>query len=193
MNKTYRLIKLFIFVVAGILIFVFNKQLMSSSGAILNGLVGTVMFYYGIEGILIPVFTKKVKKEALRVLNGSINILFAVIMIFVLEGNTEELRIVCVLWAVWSIMREGQEIVEKVFNRIKRHPVTSIINLLESLTIIFFSIEMIIAKTPHELEHHAHVHLILLGVELIIEVLWEYFDELEERYIKKRNRVKHDA
>jgi predicted amidohydrolase YtcJ len=36
--------------------------------------------------------------------------------------------------------------------------------------------------------HHAHIHVILLGIELILEVLWPYFDELESKIKAKLHK-----
>ena len=189
-NKVYQPVKFALFLIMGILVLVFNEHIMNNDGAIINGIVGTVIAIYGVEGIVLPIVTQQVKKRRIQMLNGGINILIAIVMIFLLEGNSDELRIVCVLWAIWSIMREGEEIIEKGFEGIRSHPTVSIINFAESIIVIIFSIMLICAKDFHELVHHAHVHVILLGIELIIEVLWVYAAELETRAIIKFKRNK---
>ena len=191
MGKIYKLVKLILFVAAGIAILVCNKLIMNEEGAIINGLVGAIIAIYGIEGILLPIFTHKIKSESVEMLNGAVNVLIAVIMIFLLEGHPYELRIVCVLWSVWSIMREGVEIYEKVVEGFKKHPITSTVNLAESVVVIVFSIMLITAKDAHELEHHAHAHVILLGIELIIEVIWVYVGEFEARCLRRIRRRRH--
>ena len=191
MGKIYKITKFLLFVVMGVLVLVFNKSIMSNEGAILNGLVGSIMAIYGLEGVILPIATKKVKQERVEMLNGSINILLAVVMIFLLENNPSELRIVCVLWSVWSIMREGVEIFDKGIVGVKNHPITSAINFAESIVVIIFSVELICAKEFHELVHHAHTHVILLGIELIIEVAWVYAGEFESRIIRRIRRKRN--
>ena len=189
----YKLCKLIAFVAMGILVLIFNKAIMSNEGAIINGVVGCVIAIYGLEGIILPIATKKYKEKSLDILNGAINLLIAIIMIFLLENHPNELRIVCVIWSLWSIVREGQEIIEKGFEGIKEHPITSFVNFAESIVVIVFSVLLICAKDAHELEHHAHAHVILLGIELIIEVIWVYAGELEARLLKsfkQRHQVK---
>ena len=189
-NKVYQPVKFTLFLLMGILVLVFNKSIMNNDGAILNGIVGTVIAIYGVEGIVLPILTQQVKKCKIQMLNGCINILIAIVMIFLLEGNSDELRIVCVLWSIWSIMREGEEILDKGFSGIKMHPVVSSINFAESIVVIVFSIMLISAKDYHELIHHAHAHVVLLGIELIIEVLWVYLAEFETRALIKIRRNK---
>ena len=188
MGKIYKFTKLLLFVLMGIAILILNQQIMTKEGVLLNGIVGSIIALYGLEGIILPIATRKVKAERIEMLNGGINVLIAVIMIFLLEGHTIELRIVCVLWSLWSIMREGVEIFDKGFVGIRNHPVTSVINIAESVIVIVFSIMLIIAKDEHELMHHAHAHVILLGIELIIEVIWVYVGEFEARILRRMRR-----
>ena len=192
LNKFYQLSKFVLFVAMGVLVLVFNQAIMSNDGAILNGIVGTVIAIYGLEGIIVPVVTKQMKEHRVQMLNGGINVLIAIIMIFMLEGHPDELRILCVLWSLWSIMREGEEIVEKGFMGITKHPIVSSINFAESIVVLVFSVMLICAKDHHELAHHAHTHVILLGIELIIEVIWMYAAELESRCLAKFKKKKED-
>ena len=189
--KFYKLAKLILFVAMGILVLVFNEAIMAKEGALINGIVGCVIAIYGLEGVILPLVRKQWKEKQVAILNGGINILIAVIMIFLLENHPHELRIVCVIWSIWSIMREGEEIVEKGFEGIKEHPITSIINFAESIVVIVFSVMLICAKDAHELEHHAHAHVILLGIELIIEVIWVYIADFEF-YCIKRIKARHE-
>lgn len=191
MGKIYKLTKLILFVLMGIAILVLNEKIMSNDGAILNGLVGAIIAIYGLEGVLLPIATKKVKAEKIEMLNGGVNILIAIIMIFLIEGNSDELRILCVLWSLWSIMREGVEIFDKGVIGIKNHPITSIVNFAESIVVIVFSVMLICAKDFDKLEHHAHAHVILLGIELIIEVIWVYVGEFEARVLRRIRRRRH--
>ena len=190
MGKIYKFTKLVVFVLMGIAILILNKQIMSHEGAIINGVVGGIIAIYGFEGVILPIATKKVKQEKIEMLNGGINILIAIIMIFFLEKHPYELRTVCILWSLWSIMREGVEIFDKGFVGIKNHPITSAINIAESIVVIVFSIELICA-TDETLEHHAHAHVILLGIELIIEVIWVYVGEFEARILRRIRRRRH--
>ena len=187
MGKIYKLTKLILFVLMGIAILVLNEKIMEHSD-ILNYLVGGIIAIYGLEGVILPITTKKIKAEKIEMFGGGVNILIAIIMIFLIDKNTEELRILCVLWSLWSIMREGEEIFDKGFEGIRNHPITSAINIAESIVVIIFSIELIIAHNEHELEHHAHAHVILLGIELIIEVIWVYVGEFEARILRRIRR-----
>lgn len=184
MEKIYKIIKAALFVVAGVLIFVFAHGFIADEGANINLYVGIVMAFYGLEVAIIMLLKKEVKEEPIKFLNALINILLAVIMIFLIEGNGWEVRIACTIWCIWSIMREGEEIFEKVLEGLKEHPITSVINLAESVVVIIFSIGLLTVE-PHELVEDALKHVYLLGVELILEVVWPYLACLEEKLFHK--------
>ena len=189
--KIHRLVKMCVLVTAGILLFVFAHKLVyewEPKGALLNGIVGAVIAMYGIESILFPILTKQVKKERIMMMSGIINLFVAFIMIFLLENHPDELHVTCILWSLWSIMRESEEIFEKCFDHWKKHPVTSFINFAESIIVIVFSILLIIARNEEELLEHTFAHVVLLGVELIIEVLWEYIAEYEAKLLERAKR-----
>lgn len=187
--KIHRIVKMCILITAGILLFVFSKKLVyEQEGVLLNGIVGAVIAFYGIEGILLPILTKQVKKERIMLMSGIINLFVAFIMIFFLENHPDELHVTCILWSLWSIMRESEEIFEKCFDHWKNHPVTSFINLAESVIVIVFSILLIIARDKEQLLEHTFAHVVLLGVELIIEVIWEYLGEREAKLIERAKR-----
>ena len=187
MGKIYKMTKLILFVLMGIAILVLNEKIMEHSD-ILNYLVGGIIAIYGLEGVILPITTKKIKSERIEMFGGGVNVLIAIIMIFLIDKNPEELRILCVLWSLWSIMREGEEIFDKGFEGIRNHPITSAINIVESIVVIVFSVELIIAHNDHELMHHTHAHVILLVIELIIEVIWVYVGEFEARIFKRLRR-----
>ena len=187
--KIHRLIKMCLLITAGVLLFVFSHKLVyEQEGVLLNGIVGAVIAMYGIEGVLHPILTKQVKKERLTLMSGIINLFVAGIMIFLLENHPDELHVTCILWSLWSIMRESEEIFEKCFDHWKKHPITSLINLVESIVVIIFSILLIIARNQEELLEHTFAHVVLLGVELIIEVLWEYVGEYEAKLLERAKR-----
>jgi len=182
--KVYKIIKTCIFVIAAILLFVFAEKIMENNGALINGVVGTVIAYYGVEGIIVPLITRK-DDQIPRIHSGLINLLIAVIMILLLENNISEIRVVCSLWGLWSIIREGDEIFEESVPKFKKAPVTAILDILESIIVIYFSIALVCAKDLESLLHHAHVHIILLGIELLLEITWDHIYHFEE-FLRKR-------
>lgn len=186
LEKIYKIIKSVLFIVAGVLTLVFAKEFVANQGEHINLYVGIIMAFYGLETAIVMLLKKEVKEQPIKFLNGLINILLAIVMIFLIEENAFELRIGTTIWCIWAIMREGEEIFEKVVIGFKKHPVTSVINFIESVVVIIFSIALITVE-PSELLEDALKHVYLLGVELILEVIWPQLSLLEEKLLTKKN------
>lgn len=187
LEKIYKIIKTVLFIVAGVLMLIFAKEFVANQGEHINLYVGIVMAFYGLETAIVMLLKKEVKEQPIKFLNGLINILLAIVMIFLIEENAFELRIGTTIWCIWAIMREGEEIFEKVVVGFKKHPVTSVINFIESVVVIIFSIALITVE-PSKLLEYALKHVYLLGVELILEVVWPQLSLLEEKLLTKKTK-----
>lgn len=164
--KKFDVIKTVLHVILAILVFIFNEQLVNY----VPFLVGGVMLLYAFESIY-GGFTKEEKDEKIQeLLEGALLVLFAVIM---LVDGLQNFATACLIWAVWSIYREGSEIFKKVAE--SKRLVVGAINALESVIVIVFSILLIGNPT----EHHALTHVILLGFELFFAVAFPIMDNIE--------------
>lgn len=154
-------VKIAVYLAAGIVILIFNEALMDYIGP----LVGGVMLLYALEGIAVRIGTGQAEKHLLGFIDEVILLLLAVLVILV-RDNLEK---TCVIWAIWSILREGEEIAV-VLKKYKRRSVW-IISLVESVVVIGLSSFLVLA--PME---HAHSHIIILGIEMILEVVFPLLD-----------------
>ena len=85
---------------------------------------------------------------------------------------------ICVVWAVWSILREAYEIKEIVIDLKSIAP--RIISGVESLIMIGLSISLVL----HPTLEHVMIHIYFLTVELLLSPLIPLMDEL---IIRKEN------
>lgn len=85
------------------------------------------------------------------------------------------------MWAIWTILRESEELKECYSLFKERTPF--LLNLAESIVTIVFSILMIADSSAWE--NHATVHLYLLIVELITAVIFPEFRWFYKVYIKQ--------
>lgn len=165
--KTWRIIKLITYILSAIAIFIMRESLVTN----LRYLIGTLMIVYGLEQVLIHLLTKKKFDEENNFFWGSIEIVLgSIILILVNDYNT-----ICVIWAIWSILREEKEIKECIHKF--THGIPAIIGLLESLVVIVFSITLILEPG----EHHALIHIVLLSIELLTTVTLPIIQDI---YIK---------
>lgn len=168
----YNLIKLGVYVVLAVLIFIFREPLVEH----LKYFIGGLMILYAVEEILFIIIhhVHHILHED-KVYLGFIELLLGIVLMCVNLSYES----VCIIWATWSILRESYEIKEIAYEL--KHIVPKIVSGVESLVIIIFSILLIIEPG----EHHAMIHLYLLLAELVIAPLTPLLDEL---LMKKKKR-----
>ena len=183
--KVFRAIKAFkfvLFVVWGILVFIFKDKIAahSETDPQLAFLVASLMFAYSIFDIVDLIEKKRTFKAHTSFFNCLIQIAFGIIILA--DGKIRnEYSTICIIWAVWSICREGQELAEDM-ERFKEH-IPAYLNVIESITVLVLSFMLI--ASPHA--EHAKLHLVLLGFELILGVLFPHIDYF---FIKKHEAKK---
>ena len=176
--KKWEYIRLCIFTFVGILVMIFYKTLYRY----VNDIVGTVMIVYGIEEICFSLFSIKKERENEKITSGSILIVLGLVELVLLKGE-KNFESACVIWAVWAILREGKELSEVIRKITKKHPF--VINASESIVSLVLSVLLIL-----EPKGHAHVHLILLGIELVSKVWFEFVDYLFDKREENLDKVK---
>ena len=156
--KTFRLSRLICFVVCAVLLLVFYELFLHN----LRWFIGGLIVLYGSLGVLALLLAKvKPIYEGQGFLFFSVEILLGLITLcFIKEYAT-----VCVIWAVWSIIRESIELEEIVAREL--HPVPAIVSGLESVAVVVLSVMLMIEPG----EHHAMIHSYLLVVDLILTSL----------------------
>ena len=176
--KKGMLAKTILFGTLGILILIFNHPAMEY----LNYVVGGAIFLYAIYAIGNSIFRVDILENDHGLIEGLILLLFAVLVMFFVS---DDLVKICLIWGTWSILREAKEITEDLHRIAHKGP--GFISIVESIVIIVLSVSMIMNPT----EHHAHVHVILLGIELILEVAFPYLYMLWYK-VTKREPVEDD-
>ena len=109
MKNAWKIIKLVLYLISGCLIMIFSEQVMEYVVI----LVGAVMTVYAIETIIVSIYEKAVLHEENELFEGLILILLAIVLLFTDKNNLEK---ICVIWAIWSIIRETEEIKECLFD-----------------------------------------------------------------------------
>ncbi|MCM1440320.1 MAG: hypothetical protein NC131_14120 [Roseburia sp.] len=158
---------------------------------VLRYFIGGLMIFYGVEEIIYTVF-KNSKHYSIKSLYWNVVeiVIGITLIVFVETGEVNvTYAVVCVGWAIWSILRETRELVEATEelkeNKLIPCKIVAIVNLLESLTVIALSLTMLIEPG----EHHAKIHLYLLAVELFTKVLFPIINYAAERFAEKKEAV----
>ena len=173
--KYFRFIKLAIYLTIGVILGIYHVFMIEH----LRFALPTIMILYGVEALCFAIYyhRKKCYLEQ-RFYWGLVEILLAVVtMTCVKEFST-----VCIVWAIWAILREANEIREAVSELSNLIP--SIVELATGIINIVFSVLMIITPTPE----HATIHLYLLIIELVvasgIPIINHYFYHVDEEQTK---------
>ena len=161
----YYSIKLGLYSILAILVFVFREPLIVN----LKYFIGGLVLLYGLEELLFEIIhSRSHLLHQDKVYLGFIEILLGIVVLSVPLSYES----VCIIWATWSILREAYE-VKEILNEVK-YLTPKLISATESAVIIVFSILLIIEPG----EHHAMIHLYLLLVELVVSPLTPLLDEL---------------
>ena len=169
--KFVKIIKYSIYLIAGILILIFHNFF-------LEYIAYTISFVMLLDAIgdIIEWIKKGIAKEGTKFFEALVLIVLAIVMVLVKDNLSSCL----VIWAVWMILSEGKEITNCVQRLIRRRP--AFINILESLFVITMSVILIV--NPNE--HHANIHIYILGVELICDVLFYLIDLKIDKYLDEK-------
>ena len=162
--KVFRYSRLICFLIGSVLLFIFREFFVEH----LRFFIGGLMIVYGMLGIT-EMILEKVKPIYIEheFLFNLLEILIGlVVLIFLNDYHT-----ICVVWAMWSILRESLEI--RVILVGKLHSAFAIVNGIESLAVIVLSILLMMEPG----EHHALIHSYLLCVELVLTGLVPIINE----------------
>ena len=184
--KTYGIIRTVLYLALTALVIAFVSAIAEIE--VLRYFIGGLIIFYGVEEIVYTVFKNKKHYSIHSIFWNIVEVVIGIVLIVFVETDDIEVTyaVVCVCWAMWSILRETRELAEIVGEINESKPVTcrvvNIINVLESLTVIALSLTMIIEPG----EHHAKIHLYLLTVELFTRVAYPFVKYIAENYGKKK-------
>ena len=169
----FKLIKTIIYILLGILIIVFRNPLYPY----VTYLVALSIFLFGLDSIL-EIFEEKGfnKKDIYHLVDGSILIITSLIICFVVK----DFIVMCFVWGIWTILREIKELNGEIYHIIKKK--YGFTSLVESIAVVVLAITLLTNPT----EHHVKFHIIVLGIEFMLEVLLPIIYMLiEKRRAKK--------
>ena len=174
--KIYRFIKLFIFIVFSALIITFRYQLLEQ----LHYFIGTLILVFGLESSIVLLIVAK--KNAFKSIKLSFAF-FEIILGITLLAAVRSFEYVCVMWAVWSILRQSIDINEVLKGEVKG-PV-AVVLLIQSVVSVVFCVMLILNPT----EHHAKTHIYLVVTELLVIGLPPVIDEIIHSIKQKKEPV----
>ena len=153
--KAFRIARLICFVVGAALILIFREFFVQN----LRWFIGGLIVLYGTLGITALVLEKvKPLYDGHGFLFYTVEILIGLTLLIFIE----EYATVCVVWAVWSILRESIELREIVTRELR--PVLAVVSGVESVAVIVLSIMLMMEPNMS----HAMIHTYFLCIELVL-------------------------
>jgi len=173
--KKFLLIKSILLFVIGVLIIFLTPQFVEH----LRFCVSAIMMIYGVLEIVHAILNDKHFYEYYSFYYGAVETFLGLATIIFVK----DFVVVCVIWAVWSILRETFEIMAVASGEEKG--VLAVLSMIETAVVFTLSVEML--ANPGE--HSALTHTYLLIVELFLTsgtILFETFFE------KRKEKIEHE-
>ena len=173
--KVFDIVKTTIYLVLLVIVLLIYKNI----GYNANYVVGSTMIIHSIFGVL-DYFIKKGEKQVIPKFVYDISILALGIVLLFINGNNF-LVLICLIWAIWSILREINEILTYIFTK-NEHIVLKILGFIESIVSTFFAVLLII----HPSLEHLEIHYILLVVEFATTAIFPLINKiLQNKSVEK--------
>ena len=175
----YYLIKLVTFIAFAVAIFIIRDSFVAH----LKYSIGGLMIVYAIEEVLFEVLShQKAFYKADKIYFAFAEFVLGIVLLCA----PIEFTSVCVIWAVWSILRECYEFKDIMLEW--EHITPRVLSGLESIAVIAFSITLIIEAG----EHHAMIHVYLLLVELLLAPLVPLLDDVITLAFAKKKKKEEE-
>ena len=172
MPKLLRWSKGILYIFAAVMIFLFHEEIIPHVAF----LVGGVVLAYALEELIYLL----AERHFADIAESLIQIVLAILLFLVHDDIIK----ICVIWGVWSIIREGREMTRALVHlKTKR---LALVDIAESVTVTVLS-AFLVLEPGH---HHAKIHLILLGIELLLEILFPLLEKGLDRLLTRRKQSK---
>lgn len=176
MKKILRINKIIVYLLTGILIIAFHKPIINNN--LLYLIIGITTLVLAIEGIIFDIITKRYKQEYNHIGTELFRLSLALVILFVLNDRSD-FNMVCICWSIIVILANVKTLNKTIAHLMHREPF--VFHMLFAVSQLILAILLI--SNP---EHHATMHLIILGVEFIIQSI-EIFINL--MYVRKNNFI----
>lgn len=172
MFKVFDIIKSIIYIILLVVVLFIYKNV----GYNANYVVGATMIIHSVFGIL-DYFIDRRERQVIPKLVYDISILtLGIVLLFL--GGSDYLVLICLMWGIWSIIREANEILTYIFTK-NEHIVLKILGSIESVVSTTFAVLLLI----HPSLEHLEIHYILLVIEFATTAI---FPIVNKAILKKK-------
>jgi len=159
MRQILRINKMIFYIPIGIIIIIFRQNLINY----LSLIVGIPLLIISLEGLIYEIASKNFKNEHNRLGEEIVKFILSCVIIFVFNNDVE---MISVIWGIIAILQALKELSKAIYEINTNKNKLYIFLLIQTTTQIVLAILLII-----EPKEHVDLHLILLGVEFLLESL----------------------
>jgi len=170
----------------GLTVLIVAELIAANDALFIPYLVFAVITLYGSMNIIAVAKDTSGKRLAKNYIHGFCAIFLALIVLIMALVGDNTVYIACVVWAVWSILKEGHTLQNEMFGKVKNKAVL-ILNIVLSVAVCVFSAFMIIDPL-----NHIHAHIVLLGVGWIIEAVNALVFAITEKQLSESEKDKNE-
>jgi len=164
-----------IFLIYGILIICFYDKIKEYAGYV----IGSTLVLYAIQDFIRILARESRRKDPSTYVDDLVLLLLAGILFALDIRAQDDFVIICIIFAIWSILREAEEI--KHIIHLARDGAPFVLNIIESIVVMVLCVIFIF-----DVYAHFDLHMIILGIELILEVFFGVVDAIGIRKSKKK-------
>ena len=182
--KIFQNIMTLIYLLMGIIVLMIAEYLATSDAWFIPYLVFAVIMLYGSMNLVVVARAEAERNKMKNYIHGASAIFIAVIVLITSFVSDNTIYISCVVWAVWSIFKEGHTFQNEIFGKIMNKTML-ILNIVLSVAVCIFSALMIIDPLKH-----IHTHVVLLGIEWILEAVNAFVFAITKKKMNVREQGK---
>lgn len=174
MRELLRINKIIVYFIVGVAAIALNKVIIEKN--LLYLLVGLSTLVLAIEGLFYDIFTRSYKTDHNHIGTELFKIALSMVVLFVLKDN---LDMICICWAILVVLASTKTLNKAISHMTNKEPF--VFSMLFSIAQLVLSV--ILITNPEE---HAPLHVIILGIEFIIEALRYIVNYIYRRRILAR-------
>lgn len=153
----FKINKTIVYAIIGILIITFHGYILDKK--ILSWIVGISTLVIAVEGLIYDIYYKKYHTDRNHIGSEIFKICVSILILTVFKND---LDMICICWAIIVALTSTRSLNKAIHAMVSKKPF--VFEMIFS--IIELTLTILLVTNP---DHHVSTHVILLGVELIVE------------------------
>lgn len=155
--KLFKINRIIVYILIGALIIIFNDFILDKH--LLSWIVGISTLVLSVEGLIYDIYFKKYETDRNHIGTEIFKIAVSILILTVFRND---LDMICICWAILVGLTATRALNKSIYGMVAHKPF--MISMLFS--ILELTLAILLVTNP---SHHVSTHVVLLGIELIVE------------------------